>query len=158
MTQSSPWAEEKGDLEGLRGVSLSRREVSLAVGSYGPRFSSMCTCSLALESPSSTLIRGGCGHPQRPHLQGWLVPRYWLQSFASSSQLWVSSGIILFKLLESLCPSQQCLCHRTKLRSTSPRTVKLVYGHLAAVKEKLAQNSTFKKLRSWYLAPLLHGK
>ena len=36
MTQSSPWAEEKGDLEGLREVSLSRREVSLAVGSYGP--------------------------------------------------------------------------------------------------------------------------
>ena len=132
----------EGDLEGLREVSVSRREVSLAVGSHCPGLCSMCACSLALESPSTTLIHGGRGHDS-------LCPGIGFRVLLLAASFGSLFGRILLKLLECLCPSQQSLCHRTRLRSTSPRTVKL-----AAVNEKTGLKFNIQKTKIMASCPI----
>ena len=46
----------------------------------------------------------------------------------------------------------------TTLVAESEEELKSLLMKVKEESEKLAQNSTFRKLRSWHLVPLLHGK
>ena len=46
----------------------------------------------------------------------------------------------------------------TTLMAESEEELKILFMKVKEESEKLASSSTFRKLRSWHLAPLLHGK
>ena len=46
----------------------------------------------------------------------------------------------------------------TTLMAESEEELKSIFMKVKEESEKLAYNSTFRKLRSWHLVPLLHGK